>query len=253
MKRRRRWLVGGCAASVTALATIMGCGETPGPSRDGVPTQIRGYAAAFSSPDRRVRCVTGPVSAHCDSTPKRLAATLRSGGEARVTHVFTSTPEHGQPVLAYGRTLKTSSLKIECNASTRGITCIDNVTGSFFMINSKEVVAVNRPGRHGGHLHPSQYAGHFMDVDRRVGCFLRQREVSCTAAHSGQQLRLVVGMKPVVVPLKTRAAFYGLTIPIGGRIYAPGGTLECAVLRPFTIRCRDNGSGEHFTISDRAG
>ena len=103
------------------------------------------YQGNFASFDRLERCYADDGGAFCTAGPSGQGATLVVGFDANYDGVAGSS-DLGGPAMQMGTSFTTPGGAVTCDSSSRGITCTDNVTGSYFVIGDYSVVINNGGG-----------------------------------------------------------------------------------------------------------
>jgi Trypsin-like peptidase domain len=228
------------------FSTCTGAAPTrvPTPSGDqprsvGVPSP---YVGHFTSVDRLQRCYATDEYVYCASGPSRVAARLVAGDAVTNESPAPDARDHGGPSMPMGAAFRTPSGSIRCDSSSRGITCVDQRTGSSFTIGDFEVI-IRPAGRRGS-------TAYFNSIDRLQRCYVDDRYAVCTSGPSGQGASL---------DASTAAANYegvqgsadrgGPALRFGQTVTNPSGTIACDS-SSRGITCRSTVSGNYFVIGD---
>jgi S1-C subfamily serine protease len=223
--------------------------ETQTASAVGVPST---YVGLFTSVDRLQRCNATPRWVYCTSGPSGRAVKLEVGKGVMDYGVRGST-DRGGPAMPEDTSFRTPGGKLECDSSSRGITCTDRTTGAYFILGDTRLIISHRAGGGGsgggGSGVPPRYSGYFAAVDRLERCYADDSFAVCTAGPSGKGVRLVVGEGAAYEGITGSTDKGGPAMPIGSVFATPGGNIRCES-SSRGITCRDVTSGAYFTIGD---
>lgn len=103
------------------------------------------YAGYFASIDRRERCFMNAEFVACTAAPSGKGVSLSVGAEA-VYEGVTGSTDHGGPALGFGERVSSTSGDLNCESSSRGISCSDRSSGNSFVIGDYQVVLRNSGG-----------------------------------------------------------------------------------------------------------
>jgi hypothetical protein len=96
---------------------------------------------------------------------------------------------------------------------------------------------------------PVRYSGPFTSVDRLERCLADATSVRCTAAPSGDGVRLRVGSGVTKLGHVGSVDLGGPSMPEGTSFTTPNGSIRCSS-SSRGVTCVDTGLGEAFTIGD---
>lgn len=107
------------------------------------------YSGYFTSFDRLETCYADDAEAFCVALPSGKAARLTVGEGADFPGLVADGVDMGGPALSLGDSFTTPVGLVTCESSNRGISCIDNTTGSYFVIGDYAVKINNGGGEEG--------------------------------------------------------------------------------------------------------
>jgi S1-C subfamily serine protease len=208
------------------------------------------YVGRFTSVDRLQRCNATVTYVYCSSGPSRRAVKLEVG-KGITDYGMRGSVDRGAPSMPEGTAFRTPSGAIECDSSSRGITCTDRTTGAYFILGDYRLI-VSKSGQStssGSAGVPSSYSGYFAAVDRLERCYADDSFAVCTAGPSGKGVRLVVGSGASYEGITGSTDKGGPAMPIGSSFTTPGGNITCSS-SSRGITCKDVATGAYFTIGD---
>lgn len=129
-------------------APSCGGGEPPTetPSRGGGGGSYSGY---FTSYDRLESCIADDSGAACVALPSGKGVSLEVGFGAVYEGMIGDASDAGGPELELGDSFTTPGGQVTCESSNRGVTCVDNTTGWYFVIGDYTVKTNNGGGEEG--------------------------------------------------------------------------------------------------------
>lgn len=213
----------------------------------GVPAS---YLGRFASVDRLQRCNATATYVYCSSGPSGRAVKLEVG-KGITDYGTRGSADQGGPAMPEGTAFRTPNGAIECNSSSRGITCTDRTTGRYFILGDQQLI-VSRNGQSSSSRAtelPSTYGGYFAAVDRLERCYADDSFAICTAGPSGKGVRLVVDSGASYEGITGSTDKGGPAMAIGSSFTTPGGNITCSSSTKG-ITCRDTTTGAYFTIGD---
>jgi S1-C subfamily serine protease len=104
------------------------------------------FSGYFTSYDRLETCYADDFEAFCVSLPSGKSATLTVGVGAAPGEPVIGADDMGGPPLQLGESFTTPAGSLSCDSSSRGITCTDLTTGSYFVSGDYEVKINNGAG-----------------------------------------------------------------------------------------------------------
>jgi Trypsin-like peptidase domain len=214
---------------------------------------VRSDNQRFTSVDRLQRCVLTNTTATCGSGPSGRHVRLVVGGGARETGRGPA-PDRGGPALPMGRSLTNAASTIQCDSSSRGVTCTDLTTGDAFTIGDYKIVFASgsptgrgQPG--GGVGLPATYQGFFTSVDRLQRCLAESDSVVCTSGPSGQGVGLTAGAGAAYGGVVGSSDTGGPSMPMGTGFTTPSNAISCSS-SSRGITCVDRNTQSSFVIGD---
>ncbi len=100
------------------------------------------YSGFFAAVDRLERCHAASDAVACSAGPSGKVVTLEVGRGVSYEGRLGSS-DNGGPAMPHGASFRTPAGTIECDSSTLGITCVDLLSGAYFVIGDYVVRVFN--------------------------------------------------------------------------------------------------------------